>query len=326
MTEHNQETPRHGRWRRRLLKWLGGLTLAPAIVTVRAMWPVAWPIGPDTTYITEPLDGQGYINYEVAVNERFAEGVKPEENAALLLAKAAGPKPEGWRLRPRFYKLLGAPEPPDEGDYFTDFRDHLSDTVGQEMSGPMPSVADPTWAEAYLRRSEAAGRRTWAAADVPLVAAWLRVNAEPLKHAVAASRRPKYFHPLVSPWPPEFRGTLIESLLPFAQRGRDAAEALAIRAGLRAAEGRLDDAWGDIVACLRLGRLVGSGAAMIENVIGVAAHEAGCRAATTSTGWSVGCWSAATSRPACVRSTPGGIAWLPSPRCRGPRETPPSRR
>src|SRR5438094_5975588 len=52
-------------------------------------------IGKETTYVTGPLDKDGYIDYAAALNERLGRGVTPENNACVLLWKALGPHPEG---------------------------------------------------------------------------------------------------------------------------------------------------------------------------------------------------------------------------------------
>src|SRR5262249_280178 len=51
---------------------------------------------------------------------------------------------------------------------------------------------------------------------------------------------------------------------------REVASALAIRAMLRVGEGKLDEAWQDLLACHRLGRLVARGATLIEGLVGIA--------------------------------------------------------
>ena len=48
------------------------------------------------------------------------------------------------------------------------------------------------------------------------------------------------------------------------------AQALTTRAMLHAGEGRFDDAWQDLLACHRLGRLVARGATLIELLVGIA--------------------------------------------------------
>ena len=41
-------------------------------------------ISKETTYITEPLRADGYPDYVAALNQRFSQGVTPENNAAVL--------------------------------------------------------------------------------------------------------------------------------------------------------------------------------------------------------------------------------------------------
>jgi hypothetical protein len=52
-------------------------------------------IGKETTYVSGPVDKDGYIDYAAALNERLREGVTPETNANVLLWQAFGPHPEG---------------------------------------------------------------------------------------------------------------------------------------------------------------------------------------------------------------------------------------
>src|SRR6516225_2280245 len=76
-------------------------------------------IGKETTYVTGPLDKDGYIDYAAALNERMGKGVTPENNANVLIWKAIGPRPEGGAGMPvEFFKLMGIAAPPEKGDYF----------------------------------------------------------------------------------------------------------------------------------------------------------------------------------------------------------------
>src|SRR5271166_1220289 len=74
------------------------------------------PLGKETTYVTGPLDKEGYVDYETALNDRLAKGVTPEKNANVLLWQALGPTPEGGNGMPAdYFKRLGIPEPPKRG-------------------------------------------------------------------------------------------------------------------------------------------------------------------------------------------------------------------
>src|ERR1700724_174995 len=51
-------------------------------------------ISKETTYVTGPVDKDGYIDYAAALNERLRQGVTPENNANVLIWKALGPHPK----------------------------------------------------------------------------------------------------------------------------------------------------------------------------------------------------------------------------------------
>src|SRR6266487_3214481 len=64
-------------------------------------------VGKETTYVTGPLDEDGYVDYAAALNERLSRGIKPEDNANVLLWRALGPRPEGGAaMPPEFFKWL----------------------------------------------------------------------------------------------------------------------------------------------------------------------------------------------------------------------------
>ena len=65
------------------------------------------PIGKDTTILTGPLTADGYVDYGKAVNERLSKGIRPEDNAMVLLVTAFGPQPDRQAAPAEFFKLLG---------------------------------------------------------------------------------------------------------------------------------------------------------------------------------------------------------------------------
>src|SRR5438046_2237296 len=83
---------------------------------------------------------------------------------------------------------------------------------------------------------------------------------EPLAVVVEATKRPGYFNPMVSRKDDKGSTGLLGALEPGGQKCRHLAGALLTRAMLHAGEGRHDEAWQDLLACHRLGRLVGRGA------------------------------------------------------------------
>jgi hypothetical protein len=227
------------------------------------------PLGKDTTYITGPLDKNGFVDYETALNERLAKGITPEKNANALLWKALGPTPEGGSGQPaEYFKRLGIEAPPAKGDYIvssgTFMREHLK--LDQKAN------------EGFWDQQFRAGQRPWTEKDYPQIAAWLKINEKPLGIAVEATRRPQFYNPLVSRPANKGPGALLGALLPSVQKCREIASLLTCRAMLRVGEGKFDEAWQDLLACHRLGRLVARGATLIETLVGIAIDAIACNA------------------------------------------------
>ncbi len=223
-----------------------------------------FPVGKDTTYVTGPLDKEGYIDYEAALNDRLGKGVTPEKNANVLLWKALGPTPQGGRGMPdEFFKRLGIDRPPKDGAYF----------IGLDAYARDQLKLGPDEFDALYDEQSRSTQRPWPAKDYPHIAAWLKVNEKPLAVAFEATKRPDYFNPLVSRWTEKDPGSLLSALLPSVQKCRELANALAARAMLRVGEGKFDEAWQDLLACHRLGRLVARGGTLIEALVGIAIDQ-----------------------------------------------------
>src|SRR5437016_5097321 len=94
-----------------------------------------FPLGKETTYVTGPLDKEGYIDYQAALNDRLSKGITPEKNANVLLWKALGPTPEGGKGMPaEFFKRLGIAEPAKGGDYFVGLTSYMKDHLKLDRS------------------------------------------------------------------------------------------------------------------------------------------------------------------------------------------------
>ena len=215
-------------------------------------------LGKDTTFVDGPLDKDGYIDYEAALNERLKGKITPETNAVVLLMKCLGPKPDGTELRADFYKALGLEAPPEKGEYFLPYFGHFKD----EFQG-----AD---SEKFYELETRLERRPWKPADSPKHAGWLKLNEKPLAVAVEASRRKDYFHPLLSRKRDGSKGLLMGPALPIVQQCRTLAKALSLRATFKLGEGKLDDAFADALAIHRFGLMVGRGGSPIEWLVGIA--------------------------------------------------------
>jgi RNA polymerase sigma factor (sigma-70 family) len=215
----------------------------------------------ETTYITEPLDKDGYVDYETALNERLGKDITPENNANALLWQALGPNLDGRTVLPEFFCLLKVPAPPERGEYFVG--------ISQFATCELKLKPGEQTREIYTRRSWTA-KRPWVALDYPQIASWLKANEKPLAVVIEATKRPEYYHPLVSRKSgDEGWYGLIGALVPGGRKYPELASALAARAMLHAGAGRFDEAWQDLLACHRLGRLLMRGADADEFLAGV---------------------------------------------------------
>jgi hypothetical protein len=228
-------------------------------------------IGKETTYVSGPVDEDGYIDYAAALNERLGKGIKPNDNANVLLWKAFGPNP-GGTIPPDFFKWLGVPAPPERGDYFIDWWEF------SHQQRKLRPGEEPEPQEVLLEKLERATKWPWTAKESPDLAAWLKANEKPLALVVEASKRRHYFLPLVLKKSKKSASALMSVNLPGLQHCREFAMALNARAMLRVGEGRDDEAWQDLLACHRLGRLIGRGGTLIEGLVGLAIDSVASKA------------------------------------------------
>jgi len=281
---------------RRLRRWWPVLPAALIILGIYAAWPgrFTFTVSPETTYITEPVDAKGYVDYPTALNRRLSDGGTPENNALVLIVQALGPRPEGRPLPPDYYRWLGIDPPPDDGEYLIGrekyFDTHLKDgpvevpngaaVGGNDEAPPLPADRKQEWSDRIGR----ATKSPWKADAEPDIADWLKRNEKPLALAIAASKRSHYFQPRVGKSDDAREARLIGSLLPHVQKCRELVNALSCRAMGRVAEDDYDGAWQDLLACQRLGRLVARGS-LIENLVGIALVTIATNGETTLLGY-----------------------------------------
>jgi RNA polymerase sigma factor (sigma-70 family) len=220
----------------------------------------SFTVSKETTYITGPLDKNGNVDYETALNERLGKDITPEKNANALLWQALGPKLDGRPVLPEFFRLLKVPAPSERGEYFV--------AISQFATGELKLKPGEQTRELCTQQSWAA-KRPWVERDYPQIAAWLKANETPLAVVIEATKRPEYYHPLVSRKSgDEGWYGLIGALVPGGRKYPELASALAARAMLHAGAGRFDEAWQDLLACHRFGRLLMRGADQGEFMLG----------------------------------------------------------
>lgn len=241
-------------------------------------------VGRDTTFLDGPVDEYGYVDYVAALNAQMSEGVTPENNAAVLLLQAFGPPEGDGEYRREIYRLLGVDALPPEGEYFVAseayFRAQVTGrpTISGERSALDSDEGQPLNAqERFWRDHEVASGRPWSAEEFPDVARWIKANEAPMERIIEASRRPQCYLPIVPLTPEE---GLISAGSWLTQSLRDATRLLTVRAMLRVGQGRLDEAWEDLLAGHRLARHVSHSPMMIDGLVGLAMESMATRSQT----------------------------------------------
>ena len=210
----------------------------------------------ETTYLLGPIDDEGYIQYDVALNNIMSEGITPETNANVMLWQALGPHPEGASMPPGYFEALGMAEPSKVGYYIVPLHRYLR------------TAAEPTDEEITLHKNKVnvAKARPWDKKEFPVLARWIEANTTPLDVVVEGVKRPHYFNPLIAHGSLALSGALISNV----RLCREVAQLLVVRAMLRLHQGETDAAWNDILACHRLGRHIGNSSSISENLVGYA--------------------------------------------------------
>ncbi len=229
-------------------------SLPRIIMTIAVLGFVVWrlalffvgdqlEIAPETTFVNGPLTADGLIDYETALHERLSDEITSDNNAAVLIDRAFGPKVISLPLRTRYFMRLGIAPLAEQADY----------VVTQEAFTQQKLDGVPDRTERQAAIFEELGRaqqRPWTRVECPLAAEWLAANEQPLELIEEATKRPRYYSPLVT------EGLLIEGASNI-QNSREAARLLVTRAMFRLDDEDVAGAWSDLLACHRLARLIG---------------------------------------------------------------------
>jgi hypothetical protein len=250
--------------RRRRSKIALGIVAALLVALVWVAWPgkSTFTVSPETTYVTGPLDKDGYVDYVTALNERLSQGVAPENNANVLIWQALGPRPEGSDPMPEeYWKWLGIAPPPEGGEYFIVFVDYLKKRRAVKLNDERAR---------FDERLDRAGKSPWTPKEEPEISVWLQRNEKALAIVIEATQRPEFYHPLVPSRTGDWSSGLLGASLANVQSCRELARALCCRAMLRVSDGKFELAWQDLLACHRLGRQVARRGPLIQALTGLA--------------------------------------------------------
>jgi hypothetical protein len=248
---------------------------SPAAKAQAAKAPVAITISKETTFITEPLRKDGYVDYVAALDEKCREGVTPENNAAVLFWQAVGPA-ELWKeSREQHFRRLGMTPLRETGDYFVNLAQYLA---MQQGAAKQDNRKFDLERDRELRQMLGPlKRRPWSKEESPVIAEWLAANEKPLALVIEASKRPRFYDLQIDEGRTRMIGLFSPCIGYFHQPG-DVVSALIVRAMLRLHDGERETAWGDLLACHRLARLVGQGPMVVHALVPSRMDEEACGA------------------------------------------------
>jgi len=231
------------------MRWVAALCLALAAEgaagqdAASGVKKIKITVSKETTLFTEPLNADGTVNYVAALNAVLGKGVTPENNAAIPLIRALGPRSLGEKTRDLLLSALKMEPLPAEGIYFKGPFWFCGETYPDSPRGR----------ERLTASRDASRKGPVQAADHPELAAWVQANREPLAAVKAATNKPRYFVPWVSTeTPPSMEDGLLRGP---GLRLTEVGNALVARAMLRAGAGDIDAARADLRTARRLGKL-----------------------------------------------------------------------
>ncbi len=273
---HDQPAEKRQKRAKRVILLVIGLMLVAGLV-YNYCWPSYrhFTISPETTYITGPLNDDGTINYVAALNQRMSKGVTPENNAAPLLIRAWGAAIIDEPVRARVFEILQMEPVSEEGLGGSGLEDVVEEmwpkgTPKGATTRPSPEDVEEH-SQRVLKRAMAG---PWSADELPAVAAWLKANEEPISLAMEATKRTRYYLPLVSCCsPPKLIDAVLRPRLTYDWLD----EAISARVMLRAHGGATDAAIADMLAMHRLARLLGQPPLVIDKLIAFAVERRAAR-------------------------------------------------
>lgn len=228
-------------------------------------------ISPETTYLTEPLTPEGYVDYAAAMEQKFSAGVTPENNAVPLLLEAFGPLNvlEAEQIDEEFRERLGITTVRNDPRCFVSWNDgvqptHIPAIAQSREDAEACLAADPEFyfpedflptehPDLPLDLDEIENRvseQPWSRDEFPQVAKWLTNNAWAFDRIAEAAERPRYYFPLSR------KDGMPTSHDFLCNETCGAAQTLVIRGMLAIHEGRFRDALDDALTIDRLRNLV----------------------------------------------------------------------
>ncbi len=242
-----------------------GVLLAGQLLT----WPDALSaqdefrptVNEKTTFFVRPVDDSGNLDFEIALNQRLREGITSRDNANVLLWEVIGPRTADVDMPNRFFEEMGMSRPESDKHRFVQLLDWYKARGG----------TSDAFQEEAIRQHDLAYSKAWQRSDFPLIHSWVKEMKPALDRVVEASKRPHYYAPILRPQGPP--APLRAMRLPRTSAVRSLVLELRTRAMWHLGEGRIEEAWQDLLAQYRLAALIDRGGTVSDTLAAIRAHH-----------------------------------------------------
>jgi hypothetical protein len=234
-------------------------------------------VSKETTFITEPLAGDGLPNYALAIQELEKKGVVPEQNGAIPFWQAMGQYQLSDEEFERLSREIGlSPDgkikplvPLDDESTIQAVKGWLRETGRSSDDEELEELADEyvAWVQT----------NPWTDEDVPPLAKWLTENEQALDQLVEASKKPQFY----SPYPNllvDRTVSVLDIQLQHVTGVRTAIRALMARAMYWIAQDDLGGAWSDCQACLAFSNHLTKSPFLVTHLVAIQARKSGLKA------------------------------------------------
>ena len=236
--------------------------------------PLKVTVSKETTFITKPLKADGYPDYIEALNATLGAGATVENNIGAEVFRLVGCYEVHKDIRKPYFARMGMAVPPEYGSYLS--IDHLLSPYGRRRERTPTGVEINAWTKVQEEYAIALDG-VWNEQMCPSVAKWLKQMEGPLDEVIAMSNRTHFFMPYITvPDDEKDIPELISILLPGAQKMRELARGLAVRANYLIGTGDMDGAIAHSIALHRIGRISMRGGTLVEGLVGIAVDNIAC--------------------------------------------------
>lgn len=231
-------------------------------------------LGKETTFITEPLADDGLPNYALAILEQQRKGVTPENNGAIPFWRAMGPCDDTSKAE---FELMAREIELEDIDFESCLFRIGDETIVEYLIEWITTQDESSGNDVNQEKAEEAAYAIldyvqtwpWDSRKCPPMAQWLKHNQQALALLHKASEGKSFYSPSISILQnPEVE--CIDITLEYAQAMRYAARGLNVRSLSFISQGKLELAWKDIRALLRLSKHTLQGTNHIEIAVGMA--------------------------------------------------------